>query len=91
MSRAAVTATFNKKLTTHVVRHTFATTITLANEVSIENVSKMLGHTKLTMTQEYVQVLDQSIKSEMENVKELINKARSENAEENAKLNKEEK
>lgn len=32
----------SKDLTTHLARHTFATTVTLANQVSIENVSKML-------------------------------------------------
>ena len=34
----------NKELTYHIARHTFATTITLSNGVSIESVSKMLGH-----------------------------------------------
>jgi integrase len=34
---------FNKKLTFHSARHTFATTITLTNGVPIESVSKMLG------------------------------------------------
>lgn len=33
-----------KHLTTHLARHTFATTVTLSNGVSIESVSKMLGH-----------------------------------------------
>jgi len=40
-----------KNLTTHLARHTFATTITLANGVPIETVSRMLGHTKLSTTQ----------------------------------------
>lgn len=34
----------NKKMTFHTARHTFATTVTLANGVPIETVSKMLGH-----------------------------------------------
>jgi site-specific recombinase XerD len=38
----------NKELTYHIARHTFATTVTLANGVSIESVSKMLSHTKFT-------------------------------------------
>lgn len=32
-----------KNLTTHTGRHTFSTVVTLANNVSLENVSKMLG------------------------------------------------
>ena len=37
----------------HLARHTFATTITLANGVPIESVSKMLGHTDIRTTQIY--------------------------------------
>ena len=51
----------NKNLTTHCARHTFATTVTLANNVSIENVSKMLGHKSIKMTQHYARILDSSI------------------------------
>jgi site-specific recombinase XerD len=48
-----------KKLTFHMARHTFATTITLSNGVPIESVSKMLGHTKIQTTQIYAKVLDE--------------------------------
>lgn len=58
----------SKDLTTHLARHTFATTVTLANQVSIENVSKMLGHSSIRMTQHYARVLDASIEHEMLNV-----------------------
>lgn len=57
-----------KDLTTHLARHTFATTVTLANHVSIENVSKMLGHSSIRMTQHYARILDTSIENEMMNV-----------------------
>ncbi len=53
---------------TYTARHTFATTVTLANQVSIENVSKMLGHSSIRMTQHYARVLDASIEHEMLNV-----------------------
>lgn len=39
-----------KNLTWYVSRHTFATTITLANGIKIENVSAMLGHTNIKQT-----------------------------------------
>lgn len=54
-----------KRLTTHIGRHTFATSITLANKVSIENVQKMLGHSDISMTQHYAKVLDHSILKDM--------------------------
>lgn len=54
-----------KNLTTHCARHTFATTVTLANKISMESVSKMLGHSSLSMTQKYARILDSSIGLEM--------------------------
>ena len=56
----------NKKLTHYVARHTFATTVTLGNGVSIENVSSMMGHTRITMTQHYAKVLDSNVKFDMD-------------------------
>ncbi len=40
----------NKNLSTHIARHTFATTVTLANGIPIEIVSKMLGHSNIELT-----------------------------------------
>ncbi len=54
-----------KELTTHMARHTFATTVTLANDVSLESVSKMLGHRKIQTTQIYARVLDTKVQREM--------------------------
>ncbi len=47
-----------KQLTFHIARHTFATTVTLANGVPIESVSKMLGHTNIKTTRHYAKILD---------------------------------
>ena len=57
-----------KRLTTHVARHTAATVVFLANEVSMENVAKILGHSNIRMTQHYAKVLDTSILRDMKNV-----------------------
>ena len=64
----------NKTLTTHVARHSYATSVCLANGVSIENVAKMLGHSNIKMTQHYARVLDSSILRDMNNVKNMMAK-----------------
>ncbi|MDR1717021.1 MAG: site-specific integrase [Prevotella sp.] len=58
----------NKRLTTHCGRHSFGT-IMLTKGVSIESVSKMLGHTNITTTQIYAKVLNQKIFSEVNKVR----------------------
>lgn len=63
-----------KHLTTHTGRHTFSTVVALANNVSLENVAKMLGHTSTKMTQRYAKVLDQSIWRDMQGVKKKFAK-----------------
>lgn len=58
----------NKEICTHTGRHSFATSVALANGVSIENVAKMLGHSDTKMTRHYARVLDKSIKRDMAQV-----------------------
>jgi site-specific recombinase XerD len=58
-----------KELTFHIARHTFATTITLANGVPIETVSKLLGHKSLKQTQHYAKILDNKISEDMKNLR----------------------
>ncbi|PCE63113.1 site-specific integrase [Sediminicola luteus] len=58
----------NKRVTFHLSRHTFATTVTLANGVPIESVSKMLGHQSIRTTQIYAKVLDKKLFKDMEQV-----------------------
>ena len=57
-----------KNLTTHCARYTFATTVTLANNISMESVSKMLGHASINMTKKYARILDSTISKEMGNL-----------------------
>jgi len=54
-----------KKMTTHMARHTFATTVTLNNDIPIESVSKMLGHSSIKMTQVYAKLLDKKVAQDM--------------------------
>ncbi|RZK63797.1 MAG: site-specific integrase, partial [Pedobacter sp.] len=54
-----------KKLTFHVARHTFATTVTLEKGISIESVSHMLGHSSIRTTQIYSKVKQKKVASEM--------------------------
>lgn len=63
----------NKKITTHIARHTFATTITLANGVPIESVSSMLGHTSIRTTQIYAKVVEQKVSDDMKSLREKLN------------------
>ncbi|MDR2036669.1 MAG: site-specific integrase [Bacteroidales bacterium] len=55
----------NKEISSHTGRHSFATSVALANGVSIENVAKMLGHSDTKMTRHYARVLDKSIMRDM--------------------------
>ena len=63
----------NKKLTFHCARHTFATTVTLSNNVSMESVSKMLGHKSIKTTQHYAKILDKKVSEDMNNLKKILN------------------
>jgi site-specific recombinase XerD len=55
-----------KELTFHIARHTFATTVTLNNDVPIESVSKMLGHKNIRTTQHYAKLLDRKVSNDMQ-------------------------
>lgn len=50
----------------HRYRHTFASTVTLANNISLEVVSKMLGHTNTRMTNHYAKLIDKCIGEQMD-------------------------
>ena len=63
----------NKKITFHLARHSFATTICLSNGVPIETVSKMLGHTNIKTTQIYARITDMKMSNDMEILAQKIN------------------
>ena len=58
-----------KKITSHIARHTFATTVTMANGVPIETVSAMLGHNSIRTTQIYAKVVEKKVSEDMQNLK----------------------
>lgn len=61
-----------KKITSHIARHTFATTVTLANGVPIETVSSMLGHNSIRTTQIYAKVVEKKVSEDMQSLKEKL-------------------
>jgi site-specific recombinase XerD len=63
----------SKTLTYHIARHTFATTVTLSNGVSIESVSKMLGHKNMRTTQHYAKILDKKVSDDMNKLRRSWN------------------
>ena len=76
LKKIAKLCEIDKNLTFHVARHTFATTITLLNDVPIETVSKMLGHTKLSTTQKYARVIEKKISKDMMQLKKKLKRSR---------------
>ena len=61
------------RLHSHLARHTFATRM-LAMGVKIENVSRMLGHSNITMTQRYAKVLAESVHEDFDMIAKKLTK-----------------
>ena len=60
-------------LTHHIARKTFATTVLLYNDVPMEVVSKLLGHSKMQTTQEhYGEIVQKKISVEMKKLNEKL-------------------
>lgn len=65
----------NKKLTFHMARHSCATSVLLANDVPIETVSKILGHTNIRTTQIYARITDRKVSKDMELLSQKLDHA----------------
>lgn len=68
----AILCDIKKRITFHTSRHTFASTVTLANNISLEVVSKMLGHTNTRMTNHYAKLIDKCIGEQMDRLMETF-------------------
>ncbi|POR21247.1 integrase [Flavobacterium columnare] len=64
-----------KKLTHHIARKTFATTVLLYNDVPIEIVSELLGHSKISTTQEhYAKVVQKKVSEQISTLSRKLDK-----------------
>ena len=59
-----------KNLTCHVSRHS-AAVLLLNHGVNLNTVSKVLGHSNITMTQHYAKLLDKTIIQEIKGIRLL--------------------
>ncbi|WP_426275090.1 site-specific integrase [Chryseobacterium sp. S-02] len=64
----------NKTLTHHIARKTFASTILLYNDVPMEIVSELLGHSEIGITQQhYAKVVKEKVGEQMNRLKDKLN------------------
>ncbi|RAJ76692.1 phage integrase family protein [Chitinophaga dinghuensis] len=73
LKEVADLCSIDKNLTTHTARHTFATTVTLANGVPLETVSAMLGHKSIRTTQIYAKIVASKVSQDMKELKTTFN------------------
>jgi len=63
----------NKNLTHHIARKTFATTVLLYNDVPMEIVSKLLGHSRMGITQAYYgKIIEEKVSTAIRNLNDKL-------------------
>ncbi|PZR04009.1 MAG: integrase [Flavobacterium psychrophilum] len=61
-----------KRLTTHVARHTCATTVLLTNGVPLETAQEFLGHSDIRTTQIYAKVVQKKLSNDLNQLKDRM-------------------
>jgi site-specific recombinase XerD len=72
LKELATICEIDKNLHSHLARHTYATTVTLGNNIPIETVSKLLGHKKIQTTQIYAKVLETKVSKDVEGLRRMM-------------------
>lgn len=72
LTRLAQMCGIEKRVTFHMARHTFATTLALAHGMPIETISRLLGHTSVRTTQIYATVTRAQLDREMSRLSEQL-------------------
>jgi hypothetical protein len=62
-----------KKITFHLARHTFASTVALGNDVPMESIQSMLGHANIKTTQIYAHVINRKLSRDMDKMAKAVN------------------
>lgn len=72
LKEIAIICGIQKKMVTHMARHTFATSVALENGVTLEATAKMMGHTKISQTQKYAKVTELKIATETQHLFKML-------------------
>jgi len=64
----------DKDIKTHVARHTFGTTVTLANKVPLESIKDMMGHKSMKQTLHYAKITGMKITEDMTELRKRLTK-----------------
>jgi len=73
LKEIAITLEISKNLTHHTARKTFASTVLLNNDIPIEVVSKLLGHSKISTTQEYyAELMPEKLSENLKKLKDRL-------------------
>ena len=74
LKEICILAGISKEITMYTSRHTFATTVILSNGISLEVLSKLMGHTDQKMSMHYGKIQNARVGQEMSILRDKLNK-----------------